>query len=211
MESERESEKPGRVDERVDTALEAGFVSRTPHLADAESLAHVQVAVWKEAYVGMVSQEYLDGLTINSSLQLWRELLGENSPRPAVRYIAVAPDGSIVGIVASGASRSATVVETEELYDLEVLEDYRGAGVADLLIRHALSSRPAELWVLDGNARAQTFYRRHGLIPNGDIDRVPDLGITEIRMVRSQTLRSMPVSLGLRAAVRVTVGSLPAA
>jgi ribosomal protein S18 acetylase RimI-like enzyme len=184
MESKRDSENFSQVDERVQAALEAGYVSRAPEPADVENLARVHVAVWQEAYVGMVSQAYLDGLTTESSKQLWTELLSDNSPRPAARYVAVAQDGSIVGIAASGTSRSVEVVEVEELYDLQVLKEYRGTGVSDLLMHNALASRSAELWVVEGNARAQAFYRRHGFIPNGDSDRIPDLGITEIRMVR---------------------------
>jgi ribosomal protein S18 acetylase RimI-like enzyme len=153
-------------------------------LSDSDELGQVQVAVWQEAYPGMVDQDYLDSLTVESSAQLWPELLGPDSPRPAARFIAIAPDGSIAGITASGASRSDHVVQAEELYDLEVLAEHRGSGVADLLMRSAIGDRPAELWVLRGNRRARAFYERQGFAANGDTDEVPDLGIVEIRMVR---------------------------
>ena len=165
-------------------ALDAGFTVRSPALADIDDLARVQVAVWQEAYAGMVSQAYLDSLTVESSRDLWRQLLGDASPRPASRFVAISPDGALVGIAASGPSRSALVVEGEELYDLVVLAEYRGTGVADLLMTSAVAQRPAELWVIDENARARAFYGRHGFHPHGDVLTVDELDITEIRLVR---------------------------
>lgn len=52
MEPKRAGENFGQVNEQVQAALEAGYVSRTRQPADAESLGSVQVAVWQEAYVG---------------------------------------------------------------------------------------------------------------------------------------------------------------
>jgi GNAT superfamily N-acetyltransferase len=184
MEKRKSGEPASRAAAKAQAAIDAGYFQRAPVLSDSDELGQVQVAVWQEAYPGMVNQDYLDSLTVESSARLWTELLGPDSPRPAARFIAVAPDGSIAGIAASGASRSDHVVQAEELYDLEVLRGHRGSGVADLLIRSAVGDRPAELWVLERNLRARAFYEHHGFAANGDIDGVPDLGIVEIRMAR---------------------------
>jgi len=165
-------------------ALDAGLLVRSPVIDDIDALAHVQVSVWQEAYAGMVSQAYLDSLTVESSRELWQQLLSDASPRPASRFVALSPDGALVGLAASGVSRSDPVVRSEELYDLAVLVEHRGSGVADLLIESAVADRPAELWVIEENARARAFYGRHGFHPHGDSLTVDELGITEVRLTR---------------------------
>jgi ribosomal protein S18 acetylase RimI-like enzyme len=170
--------------DRARMALDAGFTVRPPVLSDINELARVQVSVWQEAYAGMVSQAYLDSLTLESSRDLWRQLLSDASPRPASRFVAISPGGALVGIAASGVSRSALVVQSEELYDLAVVAEQRGSGVADLLMRSAIADRPAELWVIEENARARAFYQRHRFRPHGDALTVDELGITEIRLTR---------------------------
>jgi len=172
------------IKEIANYALEAGYVERAPNPADADELGRVQVAIWKEAYDGIVRKDFLDKLTLESSAELWTEMLSPDTPRPANRHIAIAPDGTIAGIAASGSSRSVNVIQNEEMYDLEVLAEHRGSGVADLLMMSVIGTRPAELWVIENNHRARSFYERHGFKANGDSIEVPDLGITEIRMVR---------------------------
>jgi len=170
--------------DRARMALDAGFTVRSPVLGDIDALARVQVSVWQEAYAGMVSQAYLDSLTLESSRDIWGQLLSDVSPRPASRFVAISPDGALVGMAASGVSRSALVAQSEELYDLVVIAEQRGSGVADLLMRSAIADRPAELWVIEENARARAFYQRHGFQPNGDVLTVDELGIIEVRLTR---------------------------
>lgn len=49
-----------------------------------------------------------------------------------------------------------------ELFAVYLDERVYGTGLADRLLLEVLGDAPAVLWVLDGNARAEAFYRRHG-------------------------------------------------
>ncbi len=52
-------------------------------------------------------------------------------------------------------------------------------------MEQAIGDRAAYLWVLDGNARATAFYRRHGFADDGGRKPEPGTGLTEIRMTRA--------------------------
>jgi len=58
------------------------------------------------------------------------------------------------------------------------------SGVADALLAMTIGDAPAYLWVLTGNDRAQSFYRRHGFTPEGVRVPVEGLGTTKERWVR---------------------------
>ena len=98
--------------------------------------------------------------------------------------VATGPDGEIVGIASAGPTRDEDAPTEWELYAINVLAAHHGAGVADQLIAAVIAQRPATLWVLSGNARAQAFYRRHGFGVEGATKVHEDTGAPEIRMVR---------------------------
>jgi GNAT superfamily N-acetyltransferase len=67
-----------------------------------------------------------------------------------------------------------------------VLPSAQGTGLADLMMERLVGTEPASLWVLDGNVRAEAFYRRHGFARDGAEKQHPPTGTTEVRMVRGQ-------------------------
>lgn len=72
----------------------------------------------------------------------------------------------------------------EEVWVLNVEKRHHGTGLAHVMLERALGDRPAYLWVVDGNERAITFYRRHGFELYG-ARQVQDEGNDDLRMVRS--------------------------
>lgn len=62
-----------------------------------------------------------------------------------------------------------------------------GSGVGQLLLDAVIADSPAYLWVLDGNARAEAFYRRNSFRRDGAEREHAVAGIprTTVRMVRS--------------------------
>ncbi len=90
----------------------------------------------------------------------------------------------VVGITSSGPARDADAPPPHELYAINVLARGHGTGIANALLEHAVGDRAAYLWVLEGNARATAFYRRHGFADDGGRKPEPDSGLLEIRMSR---------------------------
>jgi ribosomal protein S18 acetylase RimI-like enzyme len=104
---------------------------------------------------------------------------------PASRVAtAIDEHGTIIGLAAAGVTRDDDAATPWELYSINVLAAQQGSGVADELIGVTVGQGEATVWVLAGNGRAQSFYRRHGFRSEGS-SRMDELsGAREIRMVR---------------------------
>src|SRR3954464_10823339 len=122
-------------------------------VADADEVGRVHVRVWQEAYAGLMPAAYLDGLDPSAFAESWQERL--LAPRPGVHHWLARDDAGVVGITSSGPARDADAPTEVQLYAINVLAHGHGSGVASALLRTALGDRPAYLWVVEGNGRAQ--------------------------------------------------------
>ena len=153
-----------------------------PDLADADEVGRVHVRVWQEAYAGLMPADYLDSLDPVAFAAHWRQVLAD--PRPGARTWVARDDAGVVGLATSGPARDADPPTAHELYAINVLAHAHGTGVGPALLERAIGDRAAYLWVLDGNARASAFYRRHRFADDGGRKPEPDTGLVEIRMSR---------------------------
>jgi ribosomal protein S18 acetylase RimI-like enzyme len=148
---------------RATDAEKTGYRLRPPTLDDAEVIGRVHVTVWRQAYAGIIDDAFLQSLTVDEAVALWREILADPKTRPARRLVGIAPDGHIVGMIASGASRDESPATSNELHAIDVLKEHHGTGLADMMMLASVGEiGPQMLWVLADNERAQSFYRRYG-------------------------------------------------
>lgn len=153
--------------------------ARRAVLADAPSIARFQTACWREAYRGVVPQEYLDRVGVAEREVRWRDRLATGS-----REVAVAEcESSFVGVVSWVATGTPEHSDLE-LASLYVAAAHRGTGLADVLLRWAVGTKPAHLWVFEDNPRAHAFYRKHGFVFGGHRQVDPGTGLTEQEWVR---------------------------
>lgn len=158
------------------------MVIRPAVLADAETLAHLHLDVWDEAYTGLIPQRILDARRASASahVEVWRAILVH--PRSTVLVAEL--DGRLLGFVSTGPGRdpSSAGLPQLELMALYVRAQVYGEGVGHRLLEAAVGAASAYLWVLDGNERAIAFYERQGFTFDG-ATRTDDVG-SESRMVR---------------------------
>jgi ribosomal protein S18 acetylase RimI-like enzyme len=77
---------------------------------DAEALASVHVAAWRETYFGLVPEKRLAALNVADRAARWGEALGDTvSPARTAAYIVEADDRAI-GFGSYGRQRSAKLV-----------------------------------------------------------------------------------------------------
>jgi ribosomal protein S18 acetylase RimI-like enzyme len=151
---------------------------------DAEAIARVDIASWRGAYSEILSDSYLASLDVTDRAGQWTAAVTARNTT-----VLVAEDESgTVGFTSVGPSRD----EDAEPNDLEIYAIYLhprawGTGVARDLMRAVLDGlRPGTvvtLWILEGNERAQHFYRRHGFQPDGT-ERIDEIGgrpLTQLR------------------------------
>ena len=158
---------------------------------DAQSIARIRVQGWRFAYQDLISQDYLDSLSVAEDTERIRGYLSQlpqNSP-PSRSASVQGSDGekrsfmlAVRGDAVLGFCRfSAAPNKTNRaeravpggtlngrLHSLYIDPETLGQSIGHTLMNHALSTfaawgcERATLWVLEGNSRAISFYKRQG-------------------------------------------------
>ncbi len=138
--------------------------------ADVDAIGRVHAESRRATYVDLVPDHALRQLTATSQARYWRERLAAE-PSPFCVYVAEV-DGAQVAGFAMGSAEGATAT----LHAIHLLPAALGSGAGGRLHEAVLADfagwgcTAAELWVLDGNERAQAFYRREGWSADGTRD-----------------------------------------
>ncbi|WAB85206.1 GNAT family N-acetyltransferase [Microcella daejeonensis] len=159
------------------------FAIRAPRTDEVEVLADLHLRTWKETYGGAFPASAWGQAAREQRLRMWDAIC--NRPRPADRFAVAERDGELIGIAGSGASMDDAPVREKHLFFIYLLAAEQGSGAGQALLDTVVSSEPASLWVLEGNARAIAFYERNGFVFDGA--RQPtgfETGGEELRMVR---------------------------
>ena len=119
---------------------------------------YVHCTSWQAAYRGIVSDRYLDSMTVEATTARARQC-PENT--------LIAKDkGKVVGFAVYGPSRDEDLMDAGEVVAIYVLSEYYGHKIGYRLMNEAVS-RLSEyntifVWVLEQNERAIRFYHRYG-------------------------------------------------
>jgi ribosomal protein S18 acetylase RimI-like enzyme len=139
---------------------------------DAKAIAEVHVRSWQAAYRGQLTDEYLDGLSVEERLEQHRRSLEE--PRAEWRTWVADDAGRIDGFAVTGPSEDADAEpSTGEVYAIYLEPDRVGTGLGRDLFEHAVADlrergfKAVTLWVLESNARARRFYEVAGWHTDG--------------------------------------------
>jgi GNAT superfamily N-acetyltransferase len=107
--------------------------------------------------------EFLASLDEGRRAEGWRRILQDGRTDAFVAEL----DGAVVGWATAGPGRDDDPPRPRELEGIYVLASAHGTGAGQLLLDAAIADSLAYLWVLDGNARAEAFYRRNGFARDG--------------------------------------------
>ena len=159
---------------------------------DAQEIARIRVLGWRFAYQGLVPQGYLDSLNITEDTERMHGYLsqlpqnlppnnlasvqGSSGDEKRLFMLAVRDDAVLGFCHFSAAPNNADRAERAvlgrvmigRLHSLYVDLDALGQGIGHALMSQALSTftawgcERANLWVLEGNSRAVSFYERQG-------------------------------------------------
>jgi ribosomal protein S18 acetylase RimI-like enzyme len=133
--------------------------------ADAEALARVHVAAWRETYRGILPDAFLARMSEPGHARRFRRTLTDPGPNDVV-LLAMNPYGAI-GYAWGGPSRSGIEGEAE-IATLYVLRAAQRRGVGRRLLTDTVRALAAEgatslmISVLRDNAPARAFYERLG-------------------------------------------------
>lgn len=121
--------------------------------------AFVHWKSWHDTYPGLVSQAYLDSLTLETCEQRAFNWKGTS--------IIATENNQVIGFIDYDVREK----NNQEIFALYVLSEYRHKGVGHELMKTALDhmdeKRQVNLWVLKENQGAICFYQKCGFQPNG--------------------------------------------
>ncbi len=158
---------------------------REARFEDAAALARVQVESWHAAYRELIPAPRLAGFTIPRRTAAWQRNL--TSAGRASTTVFDGPRG-ISGFASAGPSRDRP--GWGEIWALYVLPSEWGRGVGSALFGEAIAYLASlelprvMLWMLEGNQRAEQFYRGNGFALDG-ARKIED-GLPQVRLSRER-------------------------
>lgn len=142
------------------------FTVRQAQVEDASAIAAVHVAAWREAYRGIVSDEFLANLSVQRRLEQWVNLLSNGSNLNRQAFVAEL-DGKVVGFASYGPANDKNAGFDGELNAIYILQAATKLGVGRRLVSEVANALRARdwnsmmVWVLKDNP-ARGFYERLG-------------------------------------------------
>ncbi len=129
--------------------------------ADAHGIGRVHALSQRAAYAGLLPADALSSITPEDNAAYWQDRL-EKEPEP--HSVHVIEEHEVVNGFSMGSGRHRTAT----LNAIHLMPELRGTGAGralhDALLDDfvAWECTTAQLWVLEGNTRAQAFYVRRG-------------------------------------------------
>ncbi len=162
--------------------VDMSITVRQATVADADAVGLIHVRSWQAAYRGLMPDEFLDSLDVDSRVEEWRRIFNGEVPVGSLPFphdVVVEVEGEVVGFANIGAFRQpdpdsplprSTAENPGELWAMYALPDHWGSGVGHALMTATMDELRSKahdmayLWVLTGNERARRFYERNGWI-----------------------------------------------
>lgn len=167
-----------------------GMELRRADPADALAVARIHVRAWQVGYRKLMPGDYLDQLRPEHRVK--RYDFASLDPLKPTTIVAI-ERGIVRGFATTAPAKDANLLDFGELCALHVDPDHWGRGIGVALISAArsrlfdLGFRNAILWVLEGNVRAERFYRMDHWLPDGAsrTDEVWGIKVNEVRYRRN--------------------------
>ena len=138
---------------------------------DIPQVANAHVSAWKRGFRGILSDAYLDNLTVEQFEAVWHVVQNQQDRTNLVADV----DDQVIGFVAFGPTRGGDVDADNvgEIYGLYVHPDHWRMGAGGQLITEALKQIKAQayteviLWTMTDNQISRGFYEKKGFCLDG--------------------------------------------
>jgi ribosomal protein S18 acetylase RimI-like enzyme len=136
---------------------------RTAYETDAEGIAEVHDAAWREAYLGVIPGRELEKMVARRGPRWWLSAIRRGSQLVVLDF-----NETIAGYSSYGRNRVRSLPYAGEIYELYLSPEYQGLGFGKRLFEAALQDLADHgyastiVWALADNVRAIAFYRKMG-------------------------------------------------
>jgi ribosomal protein S18 acetylase RimI-like enzyme len=110
------------------------FHIREANHNDVAGMAKVRVETWQATYQGIVPDDFLAGLSIQSTSERWQKVFWENRKPDVAVFVAENERNDIVGIAICGPEENQDPIYHGEIYGLYVLPEYHNQGIGSGLV-----------------------------------------------------------------------------
>jgi ribosomal protein S18 acetylase RimI-like enzyme len=143
--------------------VEAVITVRSARDGDAEAIADVHDAAWRDAYRGIIPGCELERMIARRGPRWWHQAITRGS-----RLVVLDFDETIGGYASYGRNRVPSMPFGGEIFELYIAPEFQGLGFGRRLFDAARKDLVEHgylatlVWVLADNERALGFYRRLG-------------------------------------------------
>ena len=160
---------------------------------EAYEYATLHIACWNAAYKGIISDEYLQNMSVEQMGERTQQYL--QSPGD-VLYYCLEYEGTMIGRLILSRSRDEDKPDAAEIGAMYLLEAYWDKGLGRKMMEFSLEEfqrmgySEVLLWVLESNSRARRFYEKFDFAFDGtkkemDIDK-PHTVLRYVRPIRKE-------------------------
>lgn len=175
----------------------AAVVVRRAEQGDAEAIARIQVAGWRQAYAHILSGDFLAALDADARAAQWRGRIGPAADAGSPTFVAADETDAILGFTHTGPTRDEDLDAGRhaEIYTLYVDPGAWRRGIGSALMTHVdgfwvgTDVHEIVLWVFERNDDGRRFYERLGFAPDGasQVDEFGGTSPVEVRYRRRVT------------------------
>lgn len=138
---------------------------------DAAEIANVHINSWREAYKGLMPEDFLNDRPLNfkNRYQLWKRVTMDSAQ---VTFVAESKEHGVIGFINGCTPRDPEYKDYAEVYAVYLLEKYKGQKIGLELFKKYFNEykkrgfTKAYLWVLKDNPTIK-FYESTGGRFNG--------------------------------------------
>lgn len=165
------------------------IIIRKATIEDTAEIANVHINSWREAYKGLLPQDFLDEgpLNFKKRYELWKKVT-QNPDQ--VTLVAESADHGIVGFVNGTHGRDKDKKDWCEVWSIYLLEKYHNKKIGFNLLKQYFDAHidkgftKGYLWVLDNNPTIKFYEKVGGRYEGRDKeDEIADQKVKELMFV----------------------------
>ena len=143
--------------------VDAVISIRNARSADAQSIAEVHDAAWRDAYRGIIPGRELERMIARRGPRWWDSAIQRGS-----RIVVLEFEDAVEGYASYGPNRVPGLPYQGEIYEIYLAPEFQGLGFGRGLFRAARADlaehgyMSAVVWALADNERAVAFYQKLG-------------------------------------------------
>ena len=148
-----------------------GFEIRPAAKTDADEIARVHVACWRETYAELIPARVLENLEVESRARMWRKTI-KNAK--FATFVVVDESDCIVGFASCGPRRAVPKAYDGEFLAIYLFQAVQGQGLGRALLSRMSAAlmgrgcRSAALRVVRDTTPARRFYEHLGGVDAGE-------------------------------------------